>query len=108
MILQNQGYHVLTAGTPAQAIQIAQGYKGEINLLLTDIIMPEMNGRDLSEKIYSIFPNIKVLFMSGYTADIIASQGGVDEVMNLILKPFSIKGLTNKVYDTLHVSHPKV
>lgn len=109
MILQNQGYHVLTAGTPAQAIQIAQEYKGEINLLLTDIIMPEMNGRDLSGKICSIFPNIKVLFMSGYTADIIASQGGVDEVMNLILKPFSIKGLTNKVYDTLHVSpHPKV
>jgi CheY-like chemotaxis protein len=104
MILQQYGYQVVTASTPAQAIQIAEEYNGEIHLLLSDIIMPEMNGRDLSRKILSIYPNIKTLFMSGYTADIIANQGGGDEAMNLILKPFSIKGLRKNVYDMLHAT----
>jgi len=106
MILQKNGYHVVTASTPVQAIQIAEEHNGEIHLLLTDIIMPEMNGRDLSRKILSIYPDIKTLFMSGYTAEIIASEGAVDETMNLILKPFSIKGLRKKVYDTLHTVTP--
>jgi two-component system, cell cycle sensor histidine kinase and response regulator CckA len=104
LILQKNGYHVLTADTPTQAIQIAEEQTCEIHLLLTDIIMPEMNGRDLSRKMLSIYPNIKTLFMSGYTADIIATQGVTDEVRNLIYKPFSVKGLTKKVHDTLHAS----
>jgi len=102
MMLQKQGYRVLTAGSPGKAIKIAEAREEEIHLLLTDIIMPEMNGRDLSRKIRSIYPLVKVLFMSGYTADIIASRGEVDEVMNLIRKPFTVKELTKKVYDTLH------
>ena len=102
LILQKQGYRVLTAGLPGQAIKIAEAQEGEIHLLLSDIIMPEMNGRDLSRKILSIYPQIKVLFMSGYTADIIASHGEVAEVINLIRKPFTVKELTKQVYDTLH------
>ena len=103
MILKKQGYHVLTADSPGQAIQIAEEQDKDIHLLLTDIIMPEMNGRVLSEKIRLIYPHIKVLFMSGYTADIIATQGEVDEVMNLIQKPFSVKKLIKEVYDILHL-----
>ncbi len=104
MILQKQGYRVLTAGLPLQAIQIAKEHKGEIHLLLTDIIMPEMNGRNLSKKIRSIYPDIKILFMSGYIADINASQDGGDEVVNLVPKPFSVKELVKGVFDILHVS----
>ncbi len=102
IMLEKQGYRVLTAGSPGQAIKIAEAKEVEIHLLLTDIIMPEMNGRDLSRKILSIYPFVKVLFMSGYTADVIASQGEVDEVMTLVQKPFTVKDLTKKVYDTLH------
>ncbi len=102
MMLEKQGYRVLTAGSPGQAIKIAEAQEVEIHLLLTDIIMPEMNGRDLSRKILSIYPLVKVLFMSGYTADIIASHGEVDEVMTLIQKPFTLKELTKQVYDILH------
>lgn len=102
MMLQKQGYRVLTAGSPGQAIKMAEAKEVEIHLLLTDIIMPEMNGRDLSRKILSIYPLVKVLFMSGYTADVIASQGKVDEVMILLRKPFTVKDLTKKVYDILH------
>ena len=102
MMLEKQGYRVLTAGSPGQAIKIAEAQEVEIHLLLTDIIMPEMNGRDLSRKILSIYPFIKVLFMSGYTADIIASHGEVDTVTTLIQKPFTLKELTKQVYDILH------
>ncbi len=108
MILKKQGYRVLTADSPGQAIKIAEEQDGDIHLLLTDIVMPEMNGRVLSEKIGLIYPHIKVLFMSGYTADIIATQGEVDEVMNLIQKPFSVNKLIKEVYDILHFSpHPR-
>lgn len=102
MILQKNGYQVLTADSPNQAILIAEKQQGEIDLLITDIVMPEMNGRELARKIISMCPDIKIIFMSGYTADIIASQEGVDEPMSLIQKPFSVKGLIQKVYDTLH------
>ena len=102
VMLQKQGYRVLTAGSPGQAIKIAEAREEKIHLLLTDIIMPEMNGRDLSRKILSIYPLVKVLFMSGYTADIIASHGEVDEVMALVRKPFTVKELTKQVYDLLH------
>ena len=108
LILQKQGYRVLTAGSPGEAIKIVEEEKGEIHLLLTDVIMPEMNGRDLAVKILSTCPRIKVLFMSGYTADIIAAQGEINEVMALVRKPFSVSELTKKVYDSLHPSpHPQ-
>ena len=104
LILQKQGYRVLTAGSPAQAIKIAEEEEGEIHLLLTDIIMPEMNGRNLSSKILLTCPRIKVLFMSGYTADIISTHGEIYEWTTLLRKPFTVRELTTKVYDTLHPS----
>ena len=76
-------------------------HPGDIHLLVTDVVMPEMNGRDLARKILSLYPGIKRLFMSGYTADVIVHQGVLDEGVHFISKPFSVKGLADKVRETL-------
>jgi CheY-like chemotaxis protein len=68
---------------------------------MTDVIMPEMNGREVARNLQSIYPNIKRLFMSGYTADIIASQGVLDKGVYFLQKPFSRKGLAVKIREVL-------
>lgn len=100
-ILEMLGYRVLTAGTPGEAIRIAISQVGEIHLLLTDVIMPEMNGRDLAKKLLSLYPGLKRLFMSGYTADVIAHHGVLEEGVQFIQKPFSIDTLAAKVREAL-------
>ena len=100
-MLEKQGYQVFTAGTPAEAIRLAQEHTGEIHLLMTDVVMPEMNGRDLAKEMLSLYPNIKHLFMSGYTADVIAHHGVLDEGVYFIQKPFSMKDLAAKVREAL-------
>ncbi|KUL26577.1 PAS domain S-box protein [Chlorobium limicola] len=97
MILEKKGYSVLAAATPGEAIRIASEPDHKIHLLLTDVIMPEMNVRDLSDKLLSIRPDLKILFMSGYTADNIANHGVLDTGVNFIQKPFTIKALSKKV-----------
>jgi DNA-binding NtrC family response regulator len=72
-------------------------HSGEIHLLLTDVIMPEMNGRDLAKKLLSLYPGLKRLFMSGYTADIIAHHGVLDDKVQFIQKPFSLDALAARV-----------
>ena len=101
LMLESLGYQVVASSTPSEAIRLAQDYAGEIHLLVTDVIMPEMNGRDLAESIQSIHPNIKRLFMSGYTANVIAHHGVLDEGVNFIPKPFSKEKLGTKVRETL-------
>ncbi|MGE0084319.1 MAG: PAS domain S-box protein [Desulfococcaceae bacterium] len=101
MMTERLGYKVLTAGTPDEAIGLAGGHSGRINLLITDVVMPDMNGRDLSERIKSISPGIKVLFMSGYTANVIAHRGILDKTVNFIHKPFSKQDLAAKIRDVL-------
>jgi len=96
-MLERLGYNVITARTPGEAIQLAQEYTGEIHLLVTDVVMPEMNGRDLAKNILSIYPNLKRLFMSGYTANVIAHHGVLNEGVNFIQKPFSRAQLGAKV-----------
>ena len=100
-MLKDLGYKVLTAGTPGEAIKCARNHGREIDLLLTDLVMPEMNGRDLTQVVLSIHPDIKQLYMSGYTANIIAHQGILDKGENYIQKPFSLKELGDKVRDAL-------
>ncbi|MFH0780825.1 MAG: PAS domain S-box protein [Pseudomonadota bacterium] len=100
-MLERLGYRVLPAGGPGEAIGQAETHAGEIRLLITDVIMPEMNGRDLAEKLQALYPDMKVLFMSGYTATVIAHRGVLDEGVNFIQKPFSLKGLGIKVRDLL-------
>jgi PAS domain S-box-containing protein len=100
-ILEMQGYRVLIAGTPGEAIRMAIEHTGEIHLLLTDVIMPEMDGRELAKKLLTLYPGLKRLFMSGYTADVIVHHGVLAEGVQFIQKPFSLDALTTKVRETL-------
>ncbi len=100
-MLERLGYTVLTARTPGEAIQLAEEHASEIHLLVTDVVMPEMNGRDLAKNILSIYPNLKCLFMSGYTANVIAHHGVLDEGVSFIQKPFSRAQFAAKVRKTL-------
>ena len=101
MMLERTGYKVLAAGTPGEAIALAREYAGEIHLLMTDVVMPEMNGRDLAKNLLSLYPDLKRLFMSGYTANVIAHHGVLDEGVHFIQKPFSQQDLTIKVREAL-------
>jgi CheY-like chemotaxis protein len=101
MMLERLGYTVISTDTPGRAIQLALESTDPIHLLITDVVMPEMNGRDLTKNILTHYPNISCLFMSGYTADVIAHQGVLDEGVNFIQKPFSIKDLSVKVRGAL-------
>jgi len=101
MILTRQGYNVLQANSPSEAMRLAKEHIAEINLLITDVIMPEMNGKDLSNKLQQLHPRLKCLFMSGYTADAIAPHGVLDEGVNFLQKPFSLPGLAAKVREVL-------
>ena len=100
-MLERLGYKVVAAKTPGEAIHLAQEHTGKIQLLVTDVVMPEMNGRDLAKNILSIYPNLKRLFMSGYTANVIAHHGVLDEGVNFIQKPFSREQLGAKVREIL-------
>ena len=95
MMLQRMGYTVLAASTPGEASRLAREHLGKIDLLMTDVVMPEMNGRDLAKNLLSLYPNLKRLFMSGYTANVIAHHGVLDEGVHFIQKPFSKKDLAN-------------
>ena len=100
-MLERLGYTILTARTPGEAIKLAQECTDNIDLLITDVIMPEMNGRDLAKNILSLYPNLKRLFMSGYTADVIAHHGVLDDGVNFIQKPFSLESLGAKIREVL-------
>jgi PAS domain S-box-containing protein len=96
-MLTRLGYKVLSANTPGEAINLAKNQFNQIHLLMTDVVMPEMNGRDLAETIILLNPEIKYLFMSGYTADVIADHGVLDEHVSFIQKPFSHKELADMI-----------
>jgi len=106
MMLERNGYKVLAAGTPGEAISLAHEHAGQIHLLMTDVVMPEMNGRDLAKNLLSLYPNLKRLFMSGYTANVIAHHGVLDEGVQFIQKPFSKKNLAIKVREALDEDNP--
>jgi PAS domain S-box-containing protein len=100
-MLETMNYKIITAATPSRAMEIAHSHSGNIHLVITDVVMPEMNGRDLSEKLSALYPDIKLLFMSGYTANVIAHQGVLEEGVNFIQKPFSMEDLAGKVWEVL-------
>jgi CheY-like chemotaxis protein len=101
LILEKWGYRVLAAATPGEAVRVAKAHAGKIHLLLTDVVMPEMNGRDLAETIVPFYPEIRILFMSGYTGNVVAHQGVLDAGVHFIQKPFSMRGLAAKVREAL-------
>ena len=100
-ILENLGYSILSANAPNEAVRLAEEYAGKIDLLITDVVMPEMNGRELSERINTIYPDLKILFMSVYTANVIANRGVLDDGIDFISKPFSKRDFAVKVRDVL-------
>ncbi len=100
-MLKRLGYNVLTANRPKDAINLAREHNREIHLLLTDVVMPEMNGQDLFKSLLPIYPNLKCLFMSGYTANVIAHHGVLAKGIHYIQKPFSRQGLSSKLRDVL-------
>ena len=96
-MLEKQGYQVISANSPGEAIKKAEVFTGNIDLLVTDVVMPEMNGRELARRLQPLYPKVKRLFMSGYTANVIARHGILDEGIQFIQKPFSKKDLIDKV-----------
>jgi len=99
--LEKQGYKVIEAADGAVAVQIAVAHDGIIHLLLTDVIMPGMNGRELAQRISEIRPNVKVLYMSGYTENVIGQDGTLDAGIRLLQKPFNLRDLKVMVREVL-------
>jgi len=100
-LLSRLGYTVLTASTAKEAIQTAEEHAGKIDLLMTDVIMPEMNGRELARRLLAFYPHLKCLFMSGYTADVIAQHEVLAKDVHFISKPFSGPELAAKLREAL-------
>lgn len=100
-ILENMGFTILAANSPSQAIRIAGRHEGDIHLLITDVVMPEMNGRELVEQVRKMRPGVKCLYMSGYTADIIAGQGILETGIHFIQKPFVRSEFVAKIREVL-------
>jgi len=100
-LLENLGYRVLAAAGTAEALALAEAHAGRIHLLITDVVMPEMNGRQLADRLKITNPELKVLFMSGYTADIITDRGGLGDEVHFVQKPFSRQELAVKVAKAL-------
>ncbi|MCJ8501036.1 hybrid sensor histidine kinase/response regulator [Desulfatitalea alkaliphila] len=96
-ILHRKGYRVLAAAGPDRALELARTHEGPIHLLMTDVVMPAMNGRELATQVRLLHPAIRCLFMSGYTADVIAKHGVLEEGVHFIQKPFSVNALALKV-----------
>lgn len=100
-MLCKQGYDVLTASTPTEAIRLAEEARYEISMFVTDVVLPEMNGRELAKRLWAIRPGIRHLFMSGYSSNVIAHRGILDEGLNFIQKPFSTKEFVAKISSIL-------
>jgi CheY-like chemotaxis protein len=100
-MLRGFGYHVLEAANGKEALAVAAGHTGPIDLLVTDLVMPEMSGRELGAELKRQRPEIRVLYMSGYTGNAIARRGLLEEGMAFIEKPFTAESLASKVRDSL-------
>jgi PAS domain S-box-containing protein len=105
--LRLKGYTVLEAGNGTEALALAERHSGPIHLLLTDVIMPQMNGRELSERLKARRPGLKVLFMSGYTDDAVLRHGVVTEDLQFIQKPFTPSALAGKMRTVLDARDAK-
>ena len=99
--LETQGYRILEAEDGAAALQISNGHQGKIDVLLTDVVMPGMNGRELATQVAALRPDVRVLYMSGYTENAIGHNGMLDAGINLLQKPFSLPTLKDRVRELL-------
>jgi PAS domain S-box-containing protein len=106
-MLEMLGYTVLAAASPDEAIRLAKDHTGKIHLLMSDVVLPEMNGRDLAAQITALYPGIRLLFMSGYTANVIAHHGVLDDGVAFMQKPFLMADMTEKVREVLDMASDK-
>jgi response regulator RpfG family c-di-GMP phosphodiesterase len=97
------GYKVLAAQSPGDAIIIYEQHTKPIHLLITDVVMPGMNGKELKNRLDSIKPGLKTIFMSGYTADVVANRGILEKGVHFLQKPFKPVDLVMKVEEVLEI-----
>jgi len=100
-ILARHGYKVLTARNAPEALDLAERHPDRIDLLITDVVMPGVNGKDLVERLNTFRAGLRTIFISGYTADIISDHGVLDEGVQFLQKPFSVKSMAEKVREVL-------
>jgi PAS domain S-box-containing protein len=100
--LELYGYNVFTAKSPGDAILLCERSSQKFDLLISDVVMPGMNGKELKERLDVLKPGMKVIFMSGYTADVVAHRGILDEGVNFLQKPFSPRSLARKAREVLN------
>jgi PAS domain S-box-containing protein len=99
--LEEYGYRVLATARPEEALTFCEEHRGPIHLLITDVVMPSLNGKELGERIVKLKPEIKILYMSGYTTDIVTHRGILTDGVNFIQKPFQIRDLAIRIRDIL-------
>jgi two-component system cell cycle sensor histidine kinase/response regulator CckA len=100
-VLEDQGYNVICARDGLEALEMAAGFDGTIHLLVTDVIMPHMNGHELAEKLSRVRPDTKILYVSGYSANDIGDHGILDPRIELLQKPFTPQTLARKIRDVI-------
>jgi CheY-like chemotaxis protein len=100
-MLEGSGYSVLIASTPGEALRACKQYQGEIDLIVTDVVMPQMSGGELAARLAELRPGTPILFMSGYADDAIGHRGVLDDGIAFLQKPFSGEALAGKVREVL-------
>ncbi|HDL52853.1 MAG TPA: response regulator, partial [Proteobacteria bacterium] len=99
--LGTYGYHILGAGSPEDAIELCEKQETGIDLLLTDVVMPSMNGKELADRVKAFFPGIGTIFMSGYTVDVVAHRSILEKGVNFVQKPFNLETLGRTIREVL-------
>jgi two-component system cell cycle sensor histidine kinase/response regulator CckA len=100
-ILRELNYTVLTAKSPSEALRITEEHPNDISLAVTDVVMPEMNGRELSDRLLALRPRLKTLYVSGYADDMLGAGTTLHEGLNFLQKPFTPQGLAAAVREVI-------
>lgn len=107
-VLERAGYEVLACAHPDEGIETCRMHIGPIDLLLTDVVMPGMNGKEMANRIVRMLPELRVVFMSGYTEHVLLKDGQLDARIEYLQKPFSLKTLRQRLARVMNDSHESV